>query len=215
MQIQVTAWWSFINLGLVSRPIPALVMKHGDQEWDYRLCLVNICSDSNSNQGWARLNLYRLKSCGYKTIIKLLGILLCKLQVLNQGSIWSGLTPSNYVDEWPISILVKYKACLIPRPLKPGNETVINTWQVLFYRYHSVSAIKTGRGEVIVEKIGLESSQAIEVVFGPLPDIAIRVVEPHGVRRVHVDRLWWVGGREEGGGGRKGGREREGGKGGK
>ena len=88
---------------------------------------------------------------------------------------------------------------------------MINTWQVLFYRYHSVSAIKTGRGEVIVEKIGLESSQAIEVVFGPLPDIAIRVVEPHGVRRVHVDRLWWVGGREEVGGreGEKGREEKE------
>ena len=86
---------------------------------------------------------------------------------------------------------------------------MINTWQVLFYRYHSVSAIKTGRGEVIVEKIGLESSQAIEVVFGPLPDIAIRVVEPHGVRRVHVDRLWWVGGRRwEEGRERKGGRKR-------
>ena len=87
---------------------------------------------------------------------------------------------------------------------------MINTWQLLFYRYHSVSAIKTGRGEVIVEKIGLESSQAVEVVFCPLPDIAICIVEPHGVRRVHVDGLWWEGGRKEGGrreGGREGGRK--------
>ena len=74
-----------------------------------------------------------------------------------------------------------------------------------------MSAVKTGRGEIIIEKIGLESCQAIEVVFGPLPDIAVRVVEPHGVGRVHVDRLWWEErrvGKREGGRGREGERER-------
>ena len=87
---------------------------------------------------------------------------------------------------------------------------MMNTCWLLFYRYHRVSAIKTGRGEIIVEKIGFESCQAIEVVFSPLPDIAICVMEPHGVRRVHVDRLWWEGGREgerEGGRGRREGEE--------
>ena len=80
---------------------------------------------------------------------------------------------------------------------------MMNTCRLLFYRYHCVSAIKTGRGEIIVEKIGLESCQTVEVVFGPLPDIAVRVVEPHGVGRVHVDRLWWDGRR-----GREGRRKR-------
>ena len=92
---------------------------------------------------------------------------------------------------------------------------MMNTCRLLFYRNHRVSAIKTGRREIIVEKIGLESCQAVEVVFSPLPDIAVRVVEPHGVGRVHVDRLWWKGRRGMEGErkrereGERGGRERE------
>lgn len=54
---------------------------------------------------------------------------------------------------------------------------------------HSVPAIKARRREVIVQETGVEAWEAIEVVLRPLPDVAIDVVEPHGIWWVHVDRL--------------------------
>ncbi len=59
----------------------------------------------------------------------------------------------------------------------------------LSYHHDGVSTIKTGCGEVVVEVGCLEAWQAIEVVLGPLPHVAINVMESHACRGEHVHRL--------------------------
>ena len=52
-----------------------------------------------------------------------------------------------------------------------------------------MSAIKARRREIVVEEMRLKAREAVEMILGALPHVAIEIVEPFRVGRIKIDGL--------------------------
>lgn len=62
--------------------------------------------------------------------------------------------------------------------------------RLITYHHHRVATIKARSGEVVVEVVRFKSWKAIELVFRPLPHIAVDVMKSKCIGWKHVDTLY-------------------------
>lgn len=53
-----------------------------------------------------------------------------------------------------------------------------------------MSPVKARRREIVVEEMRLKAREAVEMILGALPHVAIEIVEPFRVGRIKIDGLW-------------------------